>query len=69
MSSWGCPHEVDGVCLRVKGASCHPGMLGCVVQGKVERLGEPRGARRFERAKKAAARDAGSGREPEERAR
>jgi hypothetical protein len=46
MSSWGCPHEVEGVCQRVRGAGCDPGMLGCVVQGKVETLGEPRGARR-----------------------
>jgi hypothetical protein len=46
MSSWGCPHEVDGVCQRVRGALCDPGMLGCVIQGKVETLDEPRGARR-----------------------
>ncbi len=52
MSSWGCPHEVDGVCQRVRGAVCDPGMLGCVVQGKVETLGETRGARRPVRAKR-----------------
>ena len=50
MSSWGCPHEVDGIRQRVRGALCDPGMLGCVVPGKVETLGETRGARRPVRA-------------------
>ncbi len=36
MSSWGCPHEVDGLCERVRGAYCRPGMKGCVLAGKVE---------------------------------
>jgi len=26
MSSWSCPHEVDGICRRVGGALCRPGM-------------------------------------------
>lgn len=34
--SWGCPHEVDGLCERLKGAICDPGMRGCVLAGKVE---------------------------------
>jgi hypothetical protein len=67
MSSWGCPHEVDGVCQRVRGALCHPGMIGCVVQGKVEILGEPRGARRPVRANVGTRPCEGGGREPEER--
>jgi hypothetical protein len=50
VSSWGCPHEIDGVCQRVRGAWCDPGMLGCVVQGRVERLGKPPGPRRPVRA-------------------
>jgi hypothetical protein len=33
--SWGCPHEVDGLCQRVNGAICEPGMRGCVLDGKV----------------------------------
>jgi len=36
MSSWSCPHEVDGLCDRVSGACCRPGMRGCVLAGKVE---------------------------------
>lgn len=35
MSGWGCPHEVDGLCQRVNGALCEPGMRGCVIDGKV----------------------------------
>jgi hypothetical protein len=33
--SWGCPHEVDGLCQRVNGAICEPGMRGCAIDGKV----------------------------------
>lgn len=33
--SWGCPHEVGGLCQRLKGAWCDPGMRGCVLDGKV----------------------------------
>ena len=32
---WGCPHEIDGLCQRVNGAICEPGMRGCVIDGKV----------------------------------
>jgi hypothetical protein len=35
MGSFGCPHEVDELCQRVKGAYCVPGMLGCILHGKV----------------------------------
>jgi hypothetical protein len=35
MSSWSCPHDLDGVCQRVQGAICEPGMRGCVLEGKV----------------------------------
>lgn len=32
---WGCPHDLDGVCQRVLGARCDPGMRGCELEGKV----------------------------------
>lgn len=35
MGSWGCPHEVNGVCLHVKSVPCDPGMKGCVLYGRV----------------------------------
>ena len=34
MSGWGCPNELKGVCLRVKGRNCDPGMKGCVLHGR-----------------------------------
>jgi hypothetical protein len=34
MSSWSCPHDTDGVCQRVLGARCDPGMRGCVLHGR-----------------------------------
>lgn len=35
MSSWSCPHDLNGVCQRVAGAACDPGMRGCELHGKV----------------------------------
>lgn len=34
MSSWGCPHEVNGKCRRVNNLPCDPGMKGCVLFGR-----------------------------------
>jgi hypothetical protein len=36
MSGWNCPHEVNGICLKVQGAYCCPGMKGCILFGQVE---------------------------------
>jgi hypothetical protein len=35
MSSWSCPHDLNGVCQKVADAVCDPGMRGCVLHGKV----------------------------------
>ncbi len=35
MSSWSCRYEADGLCRKVDGAYCRPGMKGCVLVGKV----------------------------------
>ncbi|NSL54798.1 hypothetical protein [Uliginosibacterium aquaticum] len=34
-SAWGCPHDANGLCQRVQGAICSPGMRGCELEGKV----------------------------------
>lgn len=34
MGSWGCPHEIRGVCTKVNNVPCDPGMKGCVLAGK-----------------------------------
>lgn len=31
---WGCPHEVNDVCTKIKGLPCDPGMKGCVLAGR-----------------------------------
>jgi hypothetical protein len=35
LSSWSCRFEVDGLCRKVDGAFCRPGMKGCILVGKV----------------------------------
>lgn len=32
--SWGCPHEINGLCHKVNGLTCDPGMKGCVLYGR-----------------------------------
>jgi hypothetical protein len=34
MSSWGCPHEIKGLCAKVKNLVCDPGMKGCELAGR-----------------------------------
>lgn len=42
MGGWGCPHEVNEFCKRLKGP-CRPGLRGCILYGKVT-LREPEAA-------------------------
>ncbi len=30
MASWGCPHEINGICTKINDLNCDPGMKGCV---------------------------------------
>ena len=32
--SWGCPHEVKGLCSKINNLPCDPGMKGCVLYGR-----------------------------------
>ena len=32
--SWGCPHELHGLCSKVNNLPCDPGMKGCVLYGR-----------------------------------
>lgn len=34
MSSWGCPHEINGKCTKVNNLNCDPGMKGCELAGR-----------------------------------
>ncbi|MDR2788940.1 MAG: hypothetical protein LBD06_11455, partial [Candidatus Accumulibacter sp.] len=31
--AWGCPHELNDRCVKIKGRPCVPGMKGCVLYG------------------------------------
>lgn len=35
MGSWGCPHDLNGICQNVNERDCDPGMKGCVLYGRV----------------------------------
>ena len=39
MSSWGCPHEINGLCSKVNNLVCNPGMKGCELAGRYFFLG------------------------------
>lgn len=43
-SAWSCPHDANGICQRVQGAVCDPGMRGCELEGKVRFASERRNA-------------------------
>ena len=32
--AWGCPHEQNNLCSKVKDHSCDPGMKGCELYGR-----------------------------------
>jgi len=34
MSSWGCPHEIKGLCTKVNHLVCDPGTKGCELAGR-----------------------------------
>jgi hypothetical protein len=36
VSSWSCRYELNGLCKKVDGAYCRPGMKGCILVGKVK---------------------------------
>lgn len=62
MSSWGCPYDLKGKCLRVPGRDCDIGMKGCVLFGRFTFADESKNAWRRgkeERARRDAARSAG----------
>lgn len=46
MSSWGCPHDLNGRCQRVPGRPCDPGMKGCVLFGRFTFADESKNVRR-----------------------
>jgi len=66
MSAWSCPHDLNGICQRVRGAICSPGMRGCELEGKVRFAREELNQSR--KPVKAGAAAAGSGSRDEQKA-
>jgi len=50
MSGWGCPNELKGMCLRVEGRECDPGMKGCILFGRFVFSTEEKNVSRHTRA-------------------
>lgn len=46
MSTWSCPHEINGVCQLVRGAQCDPGMRGCTLHGRYVFAKDEKGVKR-----------------------
>ncbi len=42
---WGCPHEVDGQCSKVRNLPCEPGMKGCELYGRYAFFNDEKNAR------------------------
>jgi len=68
--SWGCPHELNGLCSKVKNLPCDPGMKGCVLYGRFVFANEEKNVRlRQKRARSAgtaASPDTGASQDAEE---
>lgn len=32
--SWGCPHDIRGMCTKLGDIPCNPGMKGCILYGR-----------------------------------
>ena len=44
-AGWGCPHETDGLCSKVKDLRCDPGMKGCTLYGRYAFFDDSKNAR------------------------
>lgn len=62
MASWGCPHEINGLCTKVNNLSCDPGMKGCVLAGRYVFAGNDEKNRRF---REKLAREAAANKKPD----
>ncbi len=55
MSSWGCPHEIDGKCTKINQLPCDPGMKGCELAGRYVFASEDKNRRLREKQARAQA--------------
>ena len=54
---WGCPHEVDGLCSKIRDLPCDPGMKGCELYGRYAFFDANKNARFNEKRARADAAD------------
>ena len=47
--SWGCPHEVNDRCTKIKNLPCNPGMKGCELAGRYRFVDESKNERYWEK--------------------
>ena len=52
---WGCPHEVDGHCSKIRDLPCDPGMKGCELYGRYAFFDARKNARLNEKRARASA--------------
>ena len=50
---WGCPHEVNDTCSKLKQLPCDPGMKGCVLAGRFVFANEDKNVRLREKQARA----------------
>jgi hypothetical protein len=50
--SWGCPHEIDNHCGKIKNLPCDPGMKGCVLAGRFRFADEQKNVRFYEKQRR-----------------
>lgn len=50
---WGCPHEVDGRCSKIRDLPCDPGMKGCELYGRYAFFDASKNARLEEKRSRA----------------
>ncbi len=53
--SWGCPHEIDNHCSKIKNLPCDPGMKGCVLAGRFRFFNEEKNVRFYEKQRRKSA--------------
>ena len=55
---WSCPHEVNGLCSKVKNLPCDPGMKGCELYGRYAFFDGSKNSRFLQKRERAAAAEA-----------
>ena len=65
---WSCPHELDGLCSKIRNLPCDPGMKGCELYGRYAFFDASKNARLLQKQVRAAAKrtdDESPGENPE----